>query len=100
MKLWSNSWANGDRIDERYAAGRLEGASGVGFSDNLNPHLAWRDEPLRVTASAGATWLVPDANSHRDQVHAKADALLYQAKAAGRNQAVMEAYSPGKGAGL
>jgi Raf kinase inhibitor-like YbhB/YbcL family protein len=45
MKLWSNSWANGDRIAERYAAGRLEAAGGVGFAENCNPHLAWTELP-------------------------------------------------------
>jgi Raf kinase inhibitor-like YbhB/YbcL family protein len=45
MKLWSESWANGDRIPERYAAGRFDGAGGVTFGDNLNPHLAWSDLP-------------------------------------------------------
>jgi Raf kinase inhibitor-like YbhB/YbcL family protein len=45
MKLWSDSWINGDRIPARFAAGRLEGDSGVGFSDNLNPHLAWSEVP-------------------------------------------------------
>ena len=45
MKLWSDSWINGDRIPPRFAAGRLEGGSGVGFSDNLNPHLAWSEVP-------------------------------------------------------
>jgi len=44
MKLWSDSWTNGDRIDARYAAGRIDGA-GVGFSDNINPHLAWSEVP-------------------------------------------------------
>ncbi len=44
MKLWSDSWTNGDRIGERYAAGRIDGA-GVGFSDNVNPHLAWSELP-------------------------------------------------------
>lgn len=44
MKLWSDSWTNGDRIGERYAAGRLDG-EGVGFSDNVNPHLAWSELP-------------------------------------------------------
>ncbi|MCK7498780.1 MAG: hypothetical protein MZW92_55510 [Comamonadaceae bacterium] len=29
MKLWSDSWTNGDRIPPRYAAGRLDGAGGV-----------------------------------------------------------------------
>ena len=45
MKLWSDSWTNGDRIPPRYAAGRLLPDGGVGFSDNLNPHLAWSDVP-------------------------------------------------------
>jgi hypothetical protein len=45
MKLWSNSWTNGDRIPARYAAGKLADDGGVTFSDNLNPHLAWSDLP-------------------------------------------------------
>ena len=44
MKLWSDSWTHGDRIGERYAAGRIDG-TGVGFSDNVNPHLAWSELP-------------------------------------------------------
>ncbi len=46
MKLWSDSWTNGDRIPERYAAGRPDGAGGAAFSDNLNPHLAWSELPV------------------------------------------------------
>jgi hypothetical protein len=45
VKLWSDSWANGDRISPKYAAGRLDDKDGVGFSDNLNPHLAWSELP-------------------------------------------------------
>jgi Raf kinase inhibitor-like YbhB/YbcL family protein len=45
MKLWSDSWTNGDRIPLRYAAGRPDGAGQATFSDNLNPHLAWSDVP-------------------------------------------------------
>jgi Raf kinase inhibitor-like YbhB/YbcL family protein len=45
MKIWSESWANGERIPARYAAGKLEGAAGVAFSDNINPHLAWGEVP-------------------------------------------------------
>ena len=45
MKLWSDSWTNGDRIGAAYAAGRLDANGGVGFSDNLNPHLAWSELP-------------------------------------------------------
>ena len=45
MKLWSDSWTNGDRIPSRYAAGKPDGRGGAVFSDNLNPHLAWSDVP-------------------------------------------------------
>jgi Raf kinase inhibitor-like YbhB/YbcL family protein len=45
MKLWSDSWTNGDRIPTRYAAGKPDGAGGATFSDNLNPHLAWSEVP-------------------------------------------------------
>lgn len=52
MKLWSDSWANGERIAERYAAGRLDAAGAVGFSDNVNPHLAWSDLPAATASLA------------------------------------------------
>ncbi|MBI5718137.1 MAG: YbhB/YbcL family Raf kinase inhibitor-like protein [Burkholderiales bacterium] len=45
MKLWSDSWTNGDRIPPRYAAGRPDGAGRATFGDNLNPHLAWSELP-------------------------------------------------------
>ena len=33
MKIWSDSWINGERIPPKYAAGKLQpGASGVTFS--------------------------------------------------------------------
>lgn len=45
MKLSSHSWANGERIPSRYAAGRLASDGSPAFSENLNPHLAWTDLP-------------------------------------------------------
>ncbi len=45
MKLWSDSWTNGDRIPVRYAAGRPDGKGGAEFSDNISPHLGWSDMP-------------------------------------------------------
>ncbi len=45
MKIWSDSWANGERIPSRCAAGRRDAAQGVIFSDNRNPHLAWDEVP-------------------------------------------------------
>jgi hypothetical protein len=52
MRFWSESWTNGDRIPERFAAGKPDGHGGATFSDNLNPHLAWSEVP------AGAQSLV------------------------------------------
>jgi len=45
MKLWSDSWPTGERIPQKYACGRLEGASATAFSDNVNPHLGWSELP-------------------------------------------------------
>ncbi len=45
MKLWSDSWTNGDRIPARHAAGRPDGQGRATFSDNVNPHLAWSELP-------------------------------------------------------
>ena len=45
MKLWSDSWTNGERIPTAYAAGKPDGTGGAAFSTNLNPHLAWSDVP-------------------------------------------------------
>ena len=52
MKLWSTSWSNGDRIPARYAAGKVDASGGVGFSDNLNPHLAWDEVPAGTRSFA------------------------------------------------
>lgn len=52
MKLWSDSWADGERIPPRYAAGRLDGDSGVAFSANVSPHLAWRELPAGTKSLA------------------------------------------------
>lgn len=45
MQLTSRSWTNGDRIPPRFAAGRLSDDGSVGFSENLNPQLAWTELP-------------------------------------------------------
>jgi Raf kinase inhibitor-like YbhB/YbcL family protein len=52
MKLWSDSWANGERIPSRYAAGKSDPTSIVTFSDNLNPHLAWSEVPAATKSFA------------------------------------------------
>jgi len=40
MKLWSDSWANGDRIPERYAAGKPDGKGGATFNQRLSEQRA------------------------------------------------------------
>jgi len=51
MKLWSDSWVNGERIPTRFAAGKPD-ANGVTFSDNLSPHLAWSEVPAGTKSFA------------------------------------------------
>jgi len=52
MKLWSESWINGERIPLRFAAGKPDVQSGVTFSDNLSPHLAWSEAPAATKSFA------------------------------------------------
>ncbi|MES2101546.1 MAG: YbhB/YbcL family Raf kinase inhibitor-like protein [Pseudomonadota bacterium] len=52
MKLWSDSWINGERIPTRYAAGKPDVAKGVSFSDNISPHLAWSEVPAGTKSFA------------------------------------------------
>jgi Raf kinase inhibitor-like YbhB/YbcL family protein len=50
MKLWSDSFADGDSIPERHALGRAHPTNHAQFADNLSPPLAW-DEPPAETRS-------------------------------------------------
>ena len=52
MKLWSDSWINGERIPSKYAAGKPDAKSGVTFSDNISPHLAWSEVPAGTKSFA------------------------------------------------
>jgi Raf kinase inhibitor-like YbhB/YbcL family protein len=52
MKLWSDSWTNGDRIPARYAAGKPDAKTTVTFSDDINPHLAWSEVPAGAKSLA------------------------------------------------
>ncbi len=45
MKLWSPGFEDGKRIPEKYALGKHDPKSHSGFTDNLNPPLAWSDLP-------------------------------------------------------
>ncbi len=52
MKLWSDSWANGDPIPQRFAAGQPDGRGRAVAGDNLSPHLAWSDLPAGTRSLA------------------------------------------------
>jgi Raf kinase inhibitor-like YbhB/YbcL family protein len=52
MRIWSHSWANGERIPARCAASRLDAARRAVASDNRNPHLAWDEVPERTLSFA------------------------------------------------
>ncbi len=45
MKIWSDSFKNGERIPERCAFGKPHPEARVELSENKNPHLAWSDLP-------------------------------------------------------
>ncbi len=52
MRLWSDNLVNGEPIPERHAAGRLVEGGGVGYADNVSPHLAWADLPAGTRSLA------------------------------------------------
>lgn len=68
MKLTSTSWAEGQRIPQKFAAGKPDAQSTVTFSDNLNPELTWSDVPAG-TASFALICHDPDVPSRGDDVN-------------------------------
>lgn len=68
MKLWSQSFAEGQRIPARCAAGKPDDKSVVTFSDNLNPHLGWSEVP-EGTRSLVLICHDPDVPSRGDDVN-------------------------------
>jgi len=68
MKLWSDSFEDGQPMPDKLAFGKHDPESHVALSDNRNPHLAWSDLP------AGTKSLVllthdPDVPSKGDDVN-------------------------------
>jgi Raf kinase inhibitor-like YbhB/YbcL family protein len=45
MRLWSDSFKDGEAIPARYALGKPHSDTHVQLSDNVNPHFAWADVP-------------------------------------------------------
>jgi Raf kinase inhibitor-like YbhB/YbcL family protein len=52
MRLWSDSFKDGEAIPVRYAFGKPHPETHVQLSDNVNPHLAWADVPTGTRSFA------------------------------------------------
>lgn len=68
MKLWSNSFKDGDTIPVGFAFGAPDPNTHVTLSSNRNPHLAWRDLPAG-TKSLAILCHDPDVPSKGDDVN-------------------------------
>lgn len=68
MKLWSDSFADGARIPDRFAFGKSDPTIHIALSGNRNPHLAWSDLP---EGTRSLTLIVhdPDVPSRPDGVN-------------------------------
>ena len=66
MQLRSNSFENGQPLPAEFAFGKL--GAPVALSDNLSPHLAWKDAPA-AARSFVLTCIDPDAPSRGDDVN-------------------------------
>ncbi len=68
MKLWSDSFADGDPIPSRCAFGKHHPDTHVQLCENRNPHLAWSDLP-EDTRSLVIICHDPDVPSRGDDVN-------------------------------
>ena len=68
MKLWSESFENGDRIPDEFCMGVAADEGHATFGENRNPHLAWSDAP-EGTKSFALICHDPDVPSKPDDVN-------------------------------
>lgn len=68
MKVWSNSFADGQPIPSRYAFCKIDPKTHVTLADNYNPHLAWSELP-EGTQSLAIICHDPDVPSVPDDVN-------------------------------
>ena len=68
MRLWSDSFNDGDAIPARYAFGKPHPETHVQLSDNVNPHLAWTDVPAGTKSFVVVCWDV-DVPTRPDNVN-------------------------------
>ncbi len=68
MKVWSDSFKDGEAIPTGYAFGKHDPESHVELCDNKNPHVAWSDLP-EGTKSLALLCHDPDVPSKPDNVN-------------------------------
>lgn len=68
MKLWSDSFEDGEVIPAEFAMGKHDADSHATFAGNKNPHLAWSDLP-DGTRSLALICVDPDAPTKPDNVN-------------------------------
>src|SRR5690606_5619699 len=68
MKVWSNSFEDGQPMPARYAFCKIDQKTRVAMADNVNPHLAWSDLP-GGTQSLAVICHDPDVPSKGDDVN-------------------------------
>ena len=68
MKLWSDSFRDGERIPEEFAFGKIDPKTHVTLSANRNPHLAWSGAPVG-TKSFAVICHDPDVPSSGEDVN-------------------------------
>lgn len=68
MRIWSDSFKDGQPMPERLAVCKLDPKSHVTFADNLSPHIAWADLP-EGTKSLVLTCVDPDVPTSAEKVN-------------------------------
>lgn len=68
MKVWSQSFTDGQPLPSRYAFCKIDAKTRVAMADNQNPHLAWAELPAG-TKSLAVICHDPDAPSQGDDVN-------------------------------
>lgn len=74
MKVWSNSFADGQPIPARYAFCSIDPKTRVAMSDNMNPHLAWSELP-EGTQSLAIVCHDPDVPTTPDDINQEGRAI-------------------------
>ncbi len=68
MKLYSNTLEHGKSIPLKYVFGKFDANTHVTFSDNINPHIAWKDAP-KATKSYALTYVDKSVPTKPDDVN-------------------------------